>query len=1098
MATAACSLTGSAYYNNGWLPGSSSYNSIGAVTSYAGGDNADTVSTATYVERFAIPTLNGSFTNCTMTFTFDIVKHSSDSSNLKWGISTVGNIGQSGGSALPTMIASGTWFFSGVTVQHQQFTATTTAINFGSGTSLSGTYYLWVWGDRIVQMYQHASFYTASLTYTDITACSAPTSVSTSATIQTPGAGITLSWSGQTNGVGNTINSFNIQYSDNGTNWYTYASNIGNVSSYTVTIGATRGKTRRFRVQSMGTAGSSYYSGYSSATGNCKTNTLPAAPTVNSSQGIVPSAGGMVTFTPTAGSDSDGQSGSVWYAIGANGIKQSSSGSIDINIVPGSNEIYFWTWDGLEYSASATIKTITINVVPNITNLTIAREELAGQATTNYPLAKRINATATIDKTVTTYTWYYATKTSIGSSWQPANILDGNVASFSLKDISNFVAKGNFYRIGLKVNDGYDDSSTVWETYGGQMPLNPSSALVTSLFNQPGLATQNVPGTSITNFNTGLTLIWTNPIVTSGQCDIALTQIITKTSIDSQTTPSGSYSTTSGQTDIIGDVNLSTLTRGTTVQIGVRVTDTAENTSEVWSTTTMMRAQLPALNQGSLTCNLNIIKPYTNTSDFTLNGIIGSGVNGLVYSFAASFEDKTAVIVNIPYIEENLVTTDVDLTLTIPAATINGILKAPTLRDSTNPDIWNYNYSKVRYRMSVSDNFGNVGDTLYSPNTNYYNVNFIESPVFAAGNIGLAVQYCPDGPIKTVTISSTNNDRMVQAGEVVQFSFTLPTDWNQDIVGYDLLIRRLDIKPSRLGTSYDTYTYEPLQYFNTNEKIQVGTTDVYYFQRTVSPRPINKFSVFALRAVDSKGNYSNLLYSQTYIVECRSIAPTFSVKNLNVTSDTNLLSFSLDIQDLGGSKFEGSGANVYGYFGMPNSGADPEDIDNNYPNFERTITGYTSKADIAIEICKDGNFNNIDPTNYLKTTLTHSGTYSTLYGASKSYSLSGTIFEGQKIYAKVSLILNIGLSTPSTMKTATTIATTVTFYVAAPTVSHRFNHVGINTNSFLDEDIFIVADHTTRRFIRFIGSDTEANQFEIRIDLKTGTIDGAKINGGVW
>ena len=152
MATAACSLTGSAYYNSGWLPGGSSYNGVGAVTSYAGGNNSDLIRNCMYVERFTIPDLWGAFNNCSFTFTFDGVKSYYSSSTVKWGISSVGNNGQGLGAALPAMIATGTWTFDGLTVQHQQFTKTTSAINFGSGNYLAGTYYLWIWGGNMMQM----------------------------------------------------------------------------------------------------------------------------------------------------------------------------------------------------------------------------------------------------------------------------------------------------------------------------------------------------------------------------------------------------------------------------------------------------------------------------------------------------------------------------------------------------------------------------------------------------------------------------------------------------------------------------------------------------------------------------------------------------------------------------------------------------------------------------------------------------------------------------------------------------------------------------------------------------------------------------------
>lgn len=118
-----------------------------------------------------------------------------------------------------------------------------------------------------------------------ITSCGLPTAFSLSA-IMTEGA-VTLSWSGATHGAGNTITSYELQYSDStdGSSWgvwtaLTVLSNTATSGSLSVNPSATAGVYRRFRLRIQGTAGETYYSGWLASSNSVRRNIPPTAPTV--------------------------------------------------------------------------------------------------------------------------------------------------------------------------------------------------------------------------------------------------------------------------------------------------------------------------------------------------------------------------------------------------------------------------------------------------------------------------------------------------------------------------------------------------------------------------------------------------------------------------------------------------------------------------------------------------------------------------------------------------------------------------------------------------------------------------------------------------
>lgn len=136
---------------------------------------------------------------------------------------------------------------------------------------------------------------------TTTTACGAPTSVSLD--ITTAETSASLSWSGATDGTGNVITGYQVQYSDSadGTTWGAWTDLGSSASSpMTVTPNPQRGAYRRFRVCAVGTAGDDYKSSWTECSDHLITNVLPGPPSgLQTASRIV--EGDSVTLTWQAG-----------------------------------------------------------------------------------------------------------------------------------------------------------------------------------------------------------------------------------------------------------------------------------------------------------------------------------------------------------------------------------------------------------------------------------------------------------------------------------------------------------------------------------------------------------------------------------------------------------------------------------------------------------------------------------------------------------------------------------------------------------------------------------------------------------------------------
>ena len=224
-------------------------------------------------------------------------------------------------------------------------------------------------GKKVDLSANYSRYYTQSLSVgVGFTAVGAPTSVTTSVSLQKPGANVVISWSGATAGTSNSINGYQVYggTTSNPTTLLTTVSSTSTSSSYTYTIpsSATRGATYYFRIKTTGSAGSSYFSEYSSQV-TCKVNRLPTLSSVSANKSIIArNSATSVTFT-LSGAANDGTLSFRYATSNSTSSTTAITNGASLSIAAGTSNVtyYFWAYDGLEYSTNQSI-ILTRNTVP--------------------------------------------------------------------------------------------------------------------------------------------------------------------------------------------------------------------------------------------------------------------------------------------------------------------------------------------------------------------------------------------------------------------------------------------------------------------------------------------------------------------------------------------------------------------------------------------------------------------------------------------------------------------------------------------------------------------------------------------------------------
>lgn len=424
------------------------------------------------------------------------------------------------------------------------------------------------------------------------TACTAPSTVTANASIKPQGTAVTISWSAGGAGTANAISGYRIfwQVGANPTlSSYTSYKDVGpSTTSTTVTMSGARGNTYYFKVQTLGSV-SGYSSGISSDNAVCSVNQLPPAPTVVLNYTQVPSTGvGTVKASTLLATDVDGQTCSYYYSTSSSGTKTkiTTSSSISINSTS-ITTLYFWSYDGLEYSSSYTTKTVTCVARPTV-SLSVSGKGTK-YTTKDYDYYTSYILTATPSAGSGVYRYYY--KIDDGE-WIAFGSSTTSSKTYTVSDVTSLCPAGKsiYFDVGYYQSIDYSNYNTgAWDsTKAYYIPTMPTLG---DIFNNN--STSDLVDTSNNYFYNYIRAYFSKDTGIS--------------SVSLSTSPAGTVSTSNNFSSSSPYVllNTSELTGGTSYNFTITLKRNSHSQAYTFSRTKILN-----INFGSIDSTNNYIRPH--------------------------------------------------------------------------------------------------------------------------------------------------------------------------------------------------------------------------------------------------------------------------------------------------------------------------------------------------------------------------------------------------------------------------------------------------------------------------------------------------------
>ena len=938
------------------------------------------------------------------------------------------------------------------------------------------------------------------------TSCSAPSWVSIDRTL-TPSfhGGITLNWGGASGGASNPINVYYVQqklfYPDGSVyqDW-TGVSPSYNTGSTALLVyikpdndpflAIARGYTR-FRVRAQGTAGSSYYSGFTESSNVVYNNTRPVINSISVNDTKVPSAGGYISFSVNA-SDANGSGLKYEYHDQRSSEWTQMEGTTVTGIINSSNTtLYFRVYDGYDYSNVAS-KTISINTPIKITQTSLAR------VITTWPagLSNKNNISVTADKSSFTYIikryycsalvsgafdWTNATESiSITSSTTGGNI----IGTDSINDID-----GKYISYKITVSDGYDSATQNLTTYFlTTIPLTatPNFSVFSNSF------TANYPNTQTNQFKDYLYVNWkntfTNLTAAAPMKNIELQVSVSSTTASTSWTSVGLLGNTITQYRYDGNA----INKGNYVKVRIRFLDEANKYSPFYETSFYKKAELPYI-AGNIDCNFpQIYKPLSASSfRFTFDKPISE--NLLNSAFLNTKYTAYIIINNVTYPITLLATevTNVGERVQIE------LTKARLLSFLTVPN-QNLEYDGCLLKIKVTDNFG-LENEIYNFNyrfsdastivKNIFSFDYREAPLWPTTETFSIALLTPLGD-KTINLSDWSDMTkysLVNSGEKIKFTFPNVTDTNlTNQASTEKLKYRIKIKT--------TTTQNSLILDSTNPDLSDAKYQDFNSQGecvyTLPAVEENTILRFAIEVIDNTNLSSGPKLFTKGVELCRySTDSLIEFLNLDFTGTVENNSSALvkfNIADLGGSIINAARGNL--------TYKDRRNFERSYNMSDgTTLTNYVKSFKIYFKYSLTEDFAISEQIKIYE--LPTNGSYpigSDLTNITIPSIVSTKIpfIQTSSYYAKL-----IFEYTKDQYQTAPTIVTTSTLYLFgdAPLVSHRKDSLGIKNKNIDAESLIHAKQSQHRNKIILEGTDTSSGEVvtnQIIINLSTGEVSG--------
>lgn len=452
--------------------------------------------------------------------------------------------------------------------------------------------------------------------------CSAPTWINndTKKSIVEPLSAIYFSWGGDAGGISNPIKEYRVYYREGAAPTASSYDKVETVTSrkdyWTVGIGGEESRGRRIYVgvQAIGSL-SGYNSGITTAY-LCTINSRPKAPSGSVSKKIVPSTGGQVTFYLNPGTDSDGQNCSL-YARRNGGGYYSVGREYTTNITATTN-FEFYTYDGLAYSSSALKLSVTKNTKPVISSAsyptTVLKSERMIKSSSGAMMKYVTNPTPSNIKTnKTSVNYKYYIRYGKYDSDAYGSYSDASITPSQLRDVRQKIGVNKWYKIGIVINDGIENSDTYWYPSGSK-PSSiwdtntyciPPSPLLKEMYNQ--YDNQNLPGANSDHFYRNIRLIYTY--------DEGFNQILKVTCSNNQQESLASlHNLIHDSRGYVQDITApENLISGQRYHFNVTFRNIVNN-NETYSITltTSTLKRVPIISLDKLTIDINTFKPYSN------------------------------------------------------------------------------------------------------------------------------------------------------------------------------------------------------------------------------------------------------------------------------------------------------------------------------------------------------------------------------------------------------------------------------------------------------------------------------------------------------
>ena len=225
-------------------------------------------------------------------------------------------------------------------------------------------------------------------------------------------------------------------------------------------------------------------------TSSFKINNSPNPPILSKNSIILPSGGGSKKITITAGADKDGQTCQIGYNTNENLpiIFYDSPYELSLNKA---GTYYFWTYDGIETSTTATTCEVKLNTKP-----VIESSEYTVNNSDSHKLTGTITASLQDGKIATNANVYIKNAmTSFGIKDAIAELLeDGFTTTYNTNNITiNIDLNGkniedySYYMVGFEVKDEYEYSDIVWSNVIvqviGDFPLTINEPVISNTDN---------------------------------------------------------------------------------------------------------------------------------------------------------------------------------------------------------------------------------------------------------------------------------------------------------------------------------------------------------------------------------------------------------------------------------------------------------------------------------------------------------------------------------------------------------------------------------------------------------------------------------------